>query len=137
MMNIDNKSNPATEAKQRWNEKHYTQIKAHISSEVASAFKAACAASGVSMAGVLTQFMLEYSGTSQKRRTASEPDYSTRGKRRATMKYFAQQTEMIRAAEERCRDNIPENLQGSSVYETADEYVSRLEEAAELLSDIY
>jgi len=131
----DNRPNPATEAKKRWNAKNYTQIKAHIDPEVASAFKTACAVSGVSMAAVLTQFMVKYSKTTKKHRPV--PGYSTRRQRRAAVSCFAQQLEMIKSAEEQCRDNTPENLQGSVVYEKADEYVSQLEEVIELMEAIY
>ena len=135
MMKDYTKPNPATEAKKRWNEKNYTQIKAHIDPELASVFKAACSRTGVSMASVLTQFMSEYSKSAKKRKLA--PDYSTRRQRRAAVKSFTQQLEMIKDAEEQCRDNTPENLQGSIVYETADEYVSQLEEVIELMDAIY
>jgi DNA primase len=134
-MMVDNNANAATQAKKRWNAKNYTQVKAHIDPEVASAFKAACAASGTSMAAAITQFMSEYSRSAKKHTSA--PDYSTRRKRRAAVSLFAQELENIKDAEELCRDNTPENLQGSVVYETADEYVSLLEEAVELLSAIY
>jgi Cft2 family RNA processing exonuclease len=33
------KSNPATQAKKRWNAENYTQIKVHVDPKVASAFK--------------------------------------------------------------------------------------------------
>jgi hypothetical protein len=133
--NNDGMPNPATEAKKRWNAKNYTQVKVHVDPEIASAFKAACAASEVSMAGVLAQFMVEYSKSAKKRKPA--PDYSTRRQRRAAVKIFTQQLEMVRAAEEQCRDNTPENLQSSVVYETADEYVSQLDEVIGLMDAIY
>ena len=65
------------------------------------------------------------------------PDYTTKRQRRVAIKSILQQMELIRAAEERCRDNIPENLQGSVVFDTADECVSLLDEAIELLGSIY
>jgi len=135
MMKTDTRPNPATEAKKRWNAKNYAQIKAHIDPELASAFKAACAASGMSIAGVLAQFMAEYSKAADKRKPA--PDYSTRRQRRSAVKCFVQQLEKVKDAEEQCRDNIPENLQDSVVYETADEYVSHLDEVIELMGSIY
>ena len=134
-MTNDNMPNAATQAKKRWNASHYAQVKISADPELAAAFKAACAASGASMASVLTQFMAKYSSAAAKRK--SETDYSTRRQRRAAVRYFAKQMELVRDAEEQCRDNTPENLQGSAVYETADEYVSQLDEAVELLSSIY
>jgi hypothetical protein len=134
-MSKSNMSNAATQAKKRWNAKNYTVIKVSATPDVAAAFKAACAVSGVSMNGKLTEFMFEYSGIKTKSRMM--PDYSTRRKRRTAVKLLTEQMEQIRDAEEQCRDNIPENLQGSVVYDNADEYVSMLDEAVELLGSIY
>jgi hypothetical protein len=134
-MMSDLQPNAATQAKKRWNDRHYTQIKVSVEPEVAAAFKRACAASNVSMAAVLTQFMTEYSNAAPKR--APEPDYSARRVRRAAMTRIVRQMEQIMSAEEQYRDNIPENLQGSVVFEKADDCVSLLEEALELLGSIY
>ena len=135
MMSNGSKPNAATQAKKRWNEKNYTQVKAHINPDVAASFKSACAASGASMASVLSRLMAEYGKAAKKH--SQEQEYTTRGKRRAAVRFFEQQLEKIVAAEEQCRDNTPENMQGSIVYEKADEYVSQLEEAIELLAAIY
>jgi hypothetical protein len=134
-MSNDNRSNAATQAKKRWNAEHYTVIKVSADPGVATAFKAACVASNVSMNGKLTQLMAEYGNAAKKQK--SRPDYSTRRQRRAAVKSILLQLEQIRDAEEQCRDNIPENLQGSSIYDTADEYVSSLSETVELLESIY
>jgi stalled ribosome rescue protein Dom34 len=129
------KPNTATQAKKRWNERHYTQIKASVDPDVAVAFKMACVASNVSMAAVLTQLMTEYSNAAKKHEPT--PDYSTRRVRRAAMARIVRQMEEIMAAEEKYRDNIPENLRGSVVFDKADESVSLLEETIELLGSIY
>jgi len=121
------------QAKTRWNAENYAQVKISVAPEVASAFKAACAASHTSMAGTLSQFMAEYQGTVAKRK----PEYATRRQRRTAIKAILQQMELIRDAEIRCRDAIPENLQGSIVFENADECVSLLDEAIELIGSIY
>jgi len=132
---LDNGSNAATQAKKRWNTKNYSQVKISTDPVLASAFKKACALSGASVASTLANFMREYSNVAKKRKPA--PDYSTRRQRRTAVRYFAQQLEQIRDAEERVRDNTPENLQGSIVYEQADEYASLLDEATDLLNSIY
>jgi hypothetical protein len=134
-MTPDNKPNAATQAKKRWNERHYTQIKVSVDPDVAVAFKTACASSNISMAAVLTGFMTEYSNAAEKHKSA--PDYSTRRVRRAAMTRIARQMEQILSAEEQYRENIPENLRGSVVFDKADECVSLLEEALELLGAIY
>jgi len=123
----------ANQAKSRWNANHYTQIKISVAPEVASAFKAACAASNISMTGKLSQLMSDYGDTITKR----QPEYATRRQRRAAVRAIIRQLEQIKAAEERYRDVIPENLQGSVVFDNADQCVSLLDEAIELIGSIY
>ena len=125
----------ATQSKQRWNAAHYTQVKISVAPEVASAFKAACAGYGVSMANVLSKHMAEYSDIAGK--SKRNPEYATKRQRRAAVKSIMGQLVLIRDAQERCRDNIPENLQDSDIYEVADESVSMLDEAIDLLGSIY
>ena len=124
-------------AKARWNAKHYTQVKVSVSPEVASAFRAACEAAGISMASKLAQLMADYSECTAGSQQPAPDALSTRGKRRKTIKAIARQMEQIRDAEARYRDNIPENLHGSSAYEAADESVAAMDEAIDLLEAIY
>jgi len=56
----------ATQTKQRWNAEHYVQVKISISTELASAFKSACAASNASMTETLSQFMTKFSNIAKK-----------------------------------------------------------------------
>jgi hypothetical protein len=134
-MTLDSRPNAATQAKKRWNDRHYTQLKVSVDPDVAFAFKSVRAASNVSMAAVLAQFMAEYGNAAKKRKP--EPDYSTRRVRRAAMTRIVQEMEQIMSAEEQYRENIPENLRGSVVFDKADDCVSLLEEALELLGAIY
>ena len=112
----------------------HKQVKVSVGMDVALAFKEACATSNITMANKLEQFMADYSKTVMKRK--SSPDYTTRRQRRTAIKKIIEQLEQIKSFEERYRDRIPENLQGSAVYDTAEEYVSSMEEAIELLSSI-
>ena len=125
----------STQSKQRWNSEHYAQVKISVAQELAASFKAACASSGVSVAKKLSQYMSEYSKTALK--TGRAPDYSTKRQRRAAVKSITQRLEQIKSAEAHSRDNIPENLQGYETFENADQCVSSLEEAIELLESIY
>jgi len=129
----------ATKTKQRWNTEHYTQIKISTAPELASSFKSACAAAGVSMASQLTRFMADYSGGTEavKTRTEAPVDYSSKRKRRAAVKKIIHQLEQIKEAEERIINNAPKNLQSAPMYETAGETVSALEESIELLESAY
>ena len=62
---------------------------------------------------------------------------ATRRMRRAAVNRLIEQLELIKSAEERYRDSIPENLRGSSVFDRADESVAAMDEAAEILASVY
>ena len=72
-----------------------------------------------------------------KKEIVNTHDYSTRRKRRAAINLMVGQLENIAAAEEAYRDNIPDNLLGSDLYEAAEEYICLLDEATDLLRSIY
>ena len=126
---------PATKAKQKWNAEHYSQVKISVVPEVASAFKAACASSGVSMAQKLSEYMVTYSQSAKK--VGRSPDYATKRQRRAALKDIVEQLERIQVAQEQCRDSLPENFQETVAFENAEQCVSTLEEVIELLRSIY
>jgi hypothetical protein len=128
--------NPSNEAKQRWNDSHYTQMKFNIKPDIAAAFKDACAAADVSMAGVISGFMAEYSQLSPKCKTPADP-FATRRLRRKFIKGLILQMEKLMSAEERCRDNTPDNLQGSKWYEAAENSIDVIHEVIDLLGEIY
>ena len=109
----------------------YTQVKVSVDSRIAAAFKEKCLSSGVSMAGVLSQYMAKYSANSNKNGSAAS--LSTKRQRRAAIdKVIVQLTHILRS-EESYRDRIPENLQASSVFDSADQWVSVLEEVIDSL----
>jgi hypothetical protein len=107
------------------------QVKISVDKEIASAFKKTCADSNVSMAATISKFMAEYTGTAANRRHM--PDYSTKRQRRAVIRKYIKGLEQIKDHEESYRDAIPANLEGSIVYENAEEAVAMLEEVLELL----
>ena len=125
-----------TDAKQRFNSAHYTQVKISVKPETAAAFKDACAASAVSMASVLAGFMNQFSGISAEKKGYS-PDLSTKRQRRAAVRNIIQQLERVKDNEEFYMDNIPDNLQGSIRFESAEICVSNILEAIELLESTY
>ena len=65
------------------------------------------------------------------------PDLSTRRQRRAATRVLTVQLERIRDEEERYLNNIPNNLQGSCIFDRAEQCVSLLNEAIELLESAY
>jgi hypothetical protein len=117
------------------NVKKYTQVKVSVESAVATAFKNACTFSNISMASLLSQFMADYASTTlSKRKTL--PDYSTRRKRRSAISRVKGELGQIRDCETDYRNRIPENLQSSSVYDRAEEFISYLDDAIEALDSI-
>jgi len=119
----------SNEAKQRWNDAHYTQIKVSVQPEIAAEFKKKCEAKGVSMASEISRFM---SGENKK----AEP-CSTRPRRRKTLISIIAQLEKICDAEKHYWDNIPTNLQSGPAFEAAEQTVSAMEEALALLDQAY
>jgi len=89
----------------------------------------------MSIASVLSGYMSAYCQGAGK--PGVFPGVATKRQRRAAVKRLVIQLESIKLAEERYRDNIPENLQGSSFYTNADESVVAMEEAAEILASVY
>jgi len=65
------------------------------------------------------------------------PNLETKRKRRAIVCRILSQLEEIRDNEENYRDNIPENLQDSEVFDSAEYCVGLLEEAIEALEVAY
>jgi len=107
------------------------QVKFSVDSEIASAFKKACADSNVSMASAISRFMADFSNLAAA--GDSPPEYATRKQRRAAIRSIAGQLEKIKLCEESYRDRIPENLQNSVFYDNADVLVSSLDEAIDSL----
>jgi len=138
---------PSNKAKQRWNASHYRQLKISVNPDTATLFKAACAANNVSMAGVLSKFMDEYSHTDSNDERQSKTELcskdksfntlETRRKRRNAVNNIMLQMEQLMIAEERYRDSVPENLQGSKWYDAAEHSIELIQEILELLSEIY
>jgi len=125
----------SNKAKQKWNAAHYTQVKIYADPKLASKFKKACAAASVSMASVISQLMQTYCNTATPNNIV--PDYSTRRKRQTAVNRYTRQLLLIKDAEESYMAKIPENLQGSLVHERAEQAVSILDEAVDLLESAY
>jgi len=126
----------SNEIKQRYNEANYVQLKVSVNPRVAAAFKEKCNENGVSMAGVLSQYMVIYSSTAAKSHLPPIKT-ATRPHRRESVKTLIGQLEQIRDAEETYRDNIPDNLQSSPNFDAADVSVAALSDALDLLQNAY
>ena len=130
--------NAANRAKTKWNAKHYAQIKFSVSLELAAQFRSACAINGASMASALTHFISRCAGSAAKAGVTAAPDcLDTKRKRRKAMGNIIIGLERIRDAQEISNVNTPENLRGSEQYESAECSVAMMDEALEILGDIY
>jgi hypothetical protein len=132
--------NAANGAKTRWNASHYTQVKVSVKPEIAAAFKAKCLAGGVSMASAMSRLMAgcgDAAAGSGAGRPPMAITTSSRPKRRKLVDAMRRQLEQIRDAEQRYLDAIPENLQGGAAYDAAEESISLMDDAIDLLKDIY
>jgi hypothetical protein len=91
------------------------------------------------MASELSRFMAEYGAVQRAKRTAvsATNPVSGRRKRRSIVHTVTHQLEQVRDAEEQAMENTPENLRGSIHYEEAGEILSSLEEAIDILENIY
>ena len=140
-MAVDNKPNPATQAKKRWNASNYTQVKVSVRPEVAASFKAACIVAGVSMASELSRFMTEYAvilESKKYRKKVAVADYaSTKKKRIKTVRGLIDKLENIRDAEEQAMENTPENFRGSDNFEAFEDRLSSMNEALGILEGLY
>jgi len=127
--------------KKEWNAEHYTQIKVSVDKKVAAAFKKACIDSSVSMAEVLAAFMVDYTqGDAKTKNIYSRNEVvslATKRQRRNRAKYHINGLEQIKAAEEASRDNIPSNLQNSMVFDKAENTISLLDEAIDLIASAF
>jgi len=110
-----------------------TQVKISVDSDLATAFKAACLASNVSMTAEISQFMENYVNGYIKRRVA--PNYSSRRHRRSAIKAMIKELELIRACEEKVLNSTPDNLHGSCVYDATEDAISTIDEAIYTLAE--
>jgi len=130
--------NAANSAKTRWNAANYTQVKAYVSHDIAFAFKTACEAAGVSMNSVLSQFMADYCDMPTSNKPTSETDFlSTNKKRRKKHEELLHQYILLRNAQESANDNVHENFRNTENFEAAEERVTMMDEAIEILESIY
>ena len=108
------------------------QVKVHVPLEVFIALKNMSAAHSISMSALITKLIVDATGINRPK-MVMEPDYSTRRRRNAAITSIIKEIQRIKEYEERYRDNIPENLQNSVVYEAAEQHIEWLDEVLEVL----
>jgi hypothetical protein len=128
----------SSEARRKWNEAHYAQIKVSVDKSLAASFKAGCAARGETVAGVLAAFMRSRVGVSAGGPCLpADSAPSTRGKRRGRAGAILAELERIFDDEEVYLDNIPENMRGGQRADAAAHSLAMLADAIEALRDAY
>jgi len=129
--------NASNEAKYRWNQAHYTQLKLSLNPEIAAAFKQSCLAKEVSMASEITRFMTENSAGADSSKSSQSVTVETRPQRRKAVKHILDLLGSIIDAETQYMENIPQNLRNSRNYDIAEQSLDALEEALDLLENAY
>ena len=131
-------SKAANRAKTRWNAANYSQVKAYVPPETASAFKTACTAAGVSMNSALSQLIADYCGMQSGIKPARVTDFvSTNRKRRKKHEELLRQYIQLRDAQEWANENVCENFRDTEQFEAAEVRLDKMDEVIELLEDIY
>jgi hypothetical protein len=124
------------QSKQQWNARNYVQIKISISPDIAAAFKAKCAASGVSVTSELTRIMGGKPISNRIQKPAVDM-YRTRRLRRNGLVLLIAHLGAIRDAERDYLDAIPANLETAPMHEAAEQTVSALDDALDSLCDAF
>ena len=130
-------SKATNQAKTKWNSENYTQVKAYVAPEIASSFKAACAAAGVSMNSELSRFMADYCNAQAKKLAKTTDFISTNRKRHKKHDELTRQLIQLRDAQECANDNVHENFRNTENFEASVERVTKMDEAIEILEDVY
>ena len=134
-------SHARRKSKQDWNASHYAQVKVSVDPVIAAGFRTACAASGISMAKALSDFMLAFSDSPMPEAVSpSQNDplpLSSRKLRRSAVERIVHDLLLVKSAEESYRDNIPQNLQASQRFDDADHAASCLDDAIDSLLDAF
>lgn len=109
-----------------------TQLKVRVAPEAAVDFKAECAAKGLSMTSAFSMLL---EGARSLKPTIA--DLTTRRQRRKEVSSLIAELLRIRDAESAYMERIPENLKGGQPYEDAEQSVSIMDEAIDLLTEAY
>jgi len=114
------------------------QLKITVDAQLASAFKAACKKSGVSMASEIAGYMKEHINAKEKSLPSAKPvRIATRRDRRGSIRRIVTMIAAVRDAEEAYLAAIPEPLTSGPAYEAAESAVAMIDEAISLLEEAF
>ena len=123
------------ESRKRWNSANYKQLNVAINADLAETFKSACDANGEPARQALVRMITDYLYITQpEKRVSSDPDYSTRAKRKKATGRLLAQLEAMRNAEEMYRDSIPENMYNKR--EEAERIIGMYEDAIAAMDEL-
>lgn len=125
------------ESRKRWNTANYKQINIAVPPTLAESFRVTCEKNRIPMREALIEFITTYTATAPAPRKQSNKGYTERRGRRKSVAAIINQLEMIRDAEDVYKENMPENLKNSSRHEVAEHAVSALDEAIEILMEVF
>ena len=112
--------------------KPYKQVKIYVKPEIAEAFKTKCLNEGVSLSEKLSGLM-----EGETIRISAIDAVEQKGQRRKAVGIITGKLEKIIEAEIEYIENLPDNLQNSSLRDKAEEIIETLEEALSLLEQVY
>ena len=113
------------------------QVKIRTDPNIAESFKRACLASGVSMSSELTRYMAERADSLSHLTDKTSDTISVRSGRRKEVTLIISRLEQILDAEETYQSRIPENLQSGPAYEISANSIDALEQAIDMLREVY
>jgi hypothetical protein len=126
----------SNESKQKWVAENRKQIKILAPPSIAEEFKAACAASGLSVNKTLLLYM---ESVIHKKPPKSSPvlHMSTKPQRRKSLQLILGQLSDLRDAAYVYNESIPENLRNGERFAQSESDLEKLEEAIEILEDVF
>jgi hypothetical protein len=123
-------------AKQRWNVSNYSQLKVSLPKDEVDAFKANCKKKGVSIASEIAR-LIGAGGAVANAINVPVARLDTRSRRRKALKAYIGNLSELREAEYLYMTKIPENMLSGDRYSDAENCVSVIDEAINILYDAY
>jgi hypothetical protein len=117
------------------NNSELKQVKISVDAKIAEAFKTSCLAADVSMSSILSIYMNKYSKASTEKKSAIK-NLGTKRQRRTAIDKIIQQLVSVRNSEEDYQGRIPDNLRTSDRFESAETWISTLDEVIDLLGGL-
>jgi len=126
----------SNDSKQKWIAKNFKQVKVLVAPSVAEAFKKVCAESGQSVNKALSTYM-ENAVRKRIPKTVPALHFETKPQRRVALQFYISQLRELYEAECGYNENIPENFRSGERFEQSCQDIEKLEEAIDILEDVF